>query len=441
VVKDNFKVIVGLGQTGYSVARYLSATGVDYYVVDDDPMPARLSDLQAFKPGIEVRPMEQELLLQANEIIISPGVPLSLPEIRAALRQGVPVTGDVAMFGDLAEAPVIAITGSNGKSTVTSMVGACAKDQINGVRIAGNIGTPCLDVLDDCAELYVLEVSSFQLELASELPVKVAVVLNLSPDHMDRYASVEDYYKVKIKIYKHCEIAVLNRDITFQFDSRNAHKITFGSDVPYSDTDYGLRQTGSGPVLYQGQTELMHASELKQKGKHNVQNALATLAIGHAADLDISEMINSLLKFEGLPHRCEWVGKIDGVAYVNDSKATNVGASIAAVESFADGKNIILILGGEGKGGDFSMMSRAVSQNVKKLLVFGHDKELIAKSLSQFAPVEICSDLAEVIAVAAASSSTGDTVLFSPACASFDMFENYQDRGREFKRLVLEKTS
>ncbi len=441
MVKDNFKVIVGLGQTGYSVARYLSATGVDYCVVDDDPMPARLSDLQAFKPGIEVRPMEQELLLQANEIIISPGVPLSLPEIRAALRQGVPVTGDVAMFGDLAEAPVIAITGSNGKSTVTSMVGACAKDQINGVRIAGNIGTPCLDVLDDCAELYVLEVSSFQLELASELPVKVAVVLNLSPDHMDRYASVEDYYKVKIKIYKHCEIAVLNRDITFQFDSRNAHKITFGSDVPYSDTDYGLRQTGSGPVLYQGQTELMHASELKQKGKHNVQNALATLAIGHAADLDISEMINSLLKFEGLPHRCEWVGKIDGVAYVNDSKATNVGASIAAVESFADGKNIILILGGEGKGGDFSMMSRAVSQNVKKLLVFGHDKELIAKSLSQFAPVEICSDLAEVIAVAAASSSTGDTVLFSPACASFDMFENYQDRGREFKRLVLEKTS
>jgi UDP-N-acetylmuramoylalanine--D-glutamate ligase len=441
VAKDSFKVIVGLGQTGYSVTSYLSSAGVDYRVIDDNPAPARLSDLLVLKPTIEVMPMELGLLLQAEEIIVSPGVPLSLPEIQSAMQQGIPVTGDVAMFGGLAKAPIIAITGSNGKSTVTSMVGACAIDQISETRIAGNIGTPCLDVLDDQAELYVIEVSSFQLELATRLPVKVAVVLNLSPDHLDRYENVDDYYNVKLNLYEHCEVAVLNREIAYEFEIPAVQKITFGTDVPPTDIDFGLRQTATGPALYQGQNELVQASELKQKGKHNIQNALAALAIGYAADLKVSGMVSSLLEFEGLPHRCEQVGSINGAAYINDSKATNVGASISAIESFGEGKNIILILGGEGKGGDFSPMSDSVSKHVKKLLVFGQDKELIERTLSSFAPVEICRDVQAILEAAIESARVGDIVLFSPACASFDMFENYMDRGDQFRRLVLERAS
>jgi UDP-N-acetylmuramoylalanine--D-glutamate ligase len=440
VVKENFKVIIGMGQTGFSVAKYLSATGVEYCMVDDNPDPARLSELQVMQPGVEVKQMDVELLLKASEIIVSPGFPLSRPEFEAVRGQGISITGDVAMFGDLANAPVIAITGSNGKSTVTSMVSACASDQVPGTYIAGNIGTPCLDVLTEDAELYVLEVSSFQLELATQLPVKVAVVLNLSPDHMDRYSSVEDYYGVKANIYKRCEIAVLNRDINYEFETGTAQRITFGSDAPMNDSDFGIRNIHSGPVLCRGQTELLPVAELRQKGGHDVKNVLASLAIGDAAGLDLFRMLDSLLNFEGLPHRCELVGHINGAAYINDSKATNVGASISAIESFGAGRNIILILGGESKEGDFSLMSEAVSRNVKKVLVFGRDQELIKQALAESAAVENYIDLSSVIEAAVRSAEVGDTVLFSPACASFDMFESYKDRGLVFKHLVLEQS-
>ena len=436
-----FKVIVGLGETGYSVAKYLHAAGVDFKVADNDAAPNRLPELKALVPGAELHALEYGLLMRADEVILSPGVPLSLPVLQDARLKGIRLTGDVAMFGELARAPIVAITGSNGKSTVTSMVGALASSQLSGVKVAGNIGTPCLDVLEDSAALYVLEVSSFQLEVATSLPVKVAACLNLSPDHLDRYPKVEDYYRTKGNIYNRCEIAVVNRHEAVKFDIATDAVISFGTSAPENDMQFGLLGPENDPMLSQGSSELILARDLQIKGKHNWQNALAALAIGYATDLEMGAMVEDLKEFKGLPHRCEWLGDFAGVTYVNDSKATNIGASISAVEGFALAKNIVLILGGEGKGADFKSMAQVCSDCVKMVLVFGRDGKEIQAALQRVVAVQLVDSLSEIIDTAVDAADSGDTVLFSPACASFDMFENYQVRGNEFKRLLLGKLS
>jgi UDP-N-acetylmuramoylalanine--D-glutamate ligase len=439
VVKGKHKVIVGLGETGYSVAKHLLLTGIPFEVLDDNPVPARFRDLQRLIPGIELHRIHAGLLLGADEIIVSPGVPLSLPELQLALKENIKVTGDVAMFGELARAPVIAITGSNGKSTVTSMVGALAGAQMAGVEVAGNIGTPCLDVLGSSVNLYVLEVSSYQLELATDLPLKVAALLNLSPDHMDRYQDVGHYYNTKGNIYNNCEIAVINRQVKHLFEISAKTVISFGADKPMDELQFGVIEIAGELILMHGDKRLLKAGELIVRGGHNVQNVLAALAIGHAAGLAMEGMVAEIKKYKGLAHRCEWLGEFNGVGYVNDSKATNIGASISAVEGFAGNRDIILILGGEGKGADFSVLAPSLDKYVKKVLVFGRDREWIRAALQQTIPVESCGSFEEVIDTAVREANPGDTVLFSPACASFDMFENYENRGFEFKRILMEK--
>ena len=444
VVKGKHKVIVGLGETGYSVAKHLLLTGIPFEVLDNNPEPARLRNLQRLIPGFELHRIRAGLLLDADEIIVSPGVPLSLPEIQLALKEKIKVSGDVEMFGDLAQAPVIAITGSNGKSTVTSMVGELARAQMTRVEVAGNIGTPCLDVLMSSVNLYVLEVSSYQLELATNLPLKVAALLNLSPDHMDRYPDVKHYYNTKGNIYNNCEIAIINRQVKHRFESRGFETsaktvISFGTDYPVGELQFGVIENAGELILMHGEDELLKAAELSVRGKHNVQNVLAALAIGHAAGLAMEGMINEITKYKGLDHRCEWLGEYDGVGYVNDSKATNIGASISAVEGFGSNRNIILILGGEGKGADFSLLAPSLDKYVKKVLVFGRDQEEIRAALQQTVAVESFASFEEVIDTAIAEAIPGDTVLFAPACASFDMFENYERRGIEFKRILMEK--
>jgi UDP-N-acetylmuramoylalanine--D-glutamate ligase len=439
VVKGKHKVIVGLGETGYSVAKHLLLTGVPFEVLDSNPAPARFDDLQRLVPGIELHGIHAGLLLGADEIIVSPGVPLSLPELQLAVKENIKVSGDVAMFGELARAPVIAITGSNGKSTVTSMVGALARAQMAGVEVAGNIGTPCLDVLGHSVNLYVLEVSSYQLELATDLPLKVAALLNLSPDHMDRYPDVEHYYNTKGNIYNNCEIAVINRQVKRLFETKAETVISFGTDKPINELQFGVIENAGELILMQGDEQLLKAGELFVRGKHNVQNVLAALAIGHAASLTMEGMVDEIKRYKGLAHRCEWLGEFGGVGYVNDSKATNIGASISAVEGFGSSGNILLILGGQGKGADFSLLAPSLEKYVKKVLVFGRDQECIQTALQQTVAVESCSSFEEVIDTAVREANPGDTVLFSPACASFDMFENYENRGFEFKRILMEK--
>jgi len=439
VVRGKYKVIVGLGETGYSVARYFLSTGTQFKVLDNNTAPSRLHDLQALSPEMELHGIDPELLLGADEIIVSPGVPLSLPELQQALKEKLKISGDVAMFGELARAPVIGITGSNGKSTVTSMVGALSRAQIADVEVAGNIGTPCLDVLDNAVKLYVLEVSSYQLELATALPLKVAALLNLSPDHLDRYRTEQDYYTTKGNIYNNCEIAVVNRSVKFQFDIKAETIISFGTDQPGNALHFGVTENAGELILVQGKEELLKAGELSIGGEHNIQNVLAALAIGHAADLVMEDMVDEIKKYKGLPHRCERLGIFNGVSYVNDSKATNIGASISAVEGFGGRGGLILILGGEGKGADFSLLVTVLERYVKKVFVFGQDQEQIKAAVQQVVSVESCSRFEDVIDSVVNAAVPGDTVLFSPACASFDMFENYENRGNEFKRILMEK--
>lgn len=433
------KVIIGMGETGYSVAKHLHSTGIPFEVLDDNPAPARLCDLQALVPGVKLQKINAQALVDAGEIIVSPGVPLSLPALQQAMKENIKVSGDVGMFGSLAVAPVIGVTGSNGKSTVTSMVGALARDQLSDVKVAGNIGTPCLDVLGDSVKMYILEVSSFQLELATDLPLKVAALLNLSPDHLDRYTDVEDYYATKENIYNNCEVAVVNRNLNYQFDIDADVTMSFGTELPEHELQYGIAVHAGELILMNGKQELMKAGDLCVRGGHNIQNALAALTIGHAAGLEVEGMVEEIRKYKGLPHRCEWLGDFNGVSYVNDSKGTNIGASISAVESFGNNRNLVLILGGEGKGADFSLLIPALEKYVKRVLVFGRDQDQIRKALEQFVPIESFSEFADVIDAVISSADSGDTVLFSPACASFDMFENYSHRGEEFRRLLMEK--
>ena len=436
------KVIFGLGETGLSCARYFDRVGVSYSVVDDNPAPPRLAALRQINADTPVSLVDPEIIYGASEIVVSPGVPLSLPVLAEARDRGVAITGDVAMFGELANAPIIAITGSNGKSTVTALVGYLASAQRSGVFVGGNIGTPCLDLLNDEATLYVLEVSSFQLELATQLPTSASVVLNLAPDHLDRYESLEDYYSVKSNVYRNCHNAILNRGISSEFPIPQSSTVSsFGVDAPPSATDFGIIEFDGERYIGLGNEKLIAIEEIPIDGMHNVLNCMAALALGSAIGLDMDAMLRDLKEFRGLEHRCELVTKIGGVAIYNDSKATNVASTEAAIRSFGLEKNIVLILGGISKSADFSPLRLLVKKFVKQVVVFGSAKEEIIDSLDGVCPSVICNSLEEVVAAAISHASDCDVVLFSPACASFDMFDDYQARGNEFKSLIAEVNS
>ncbi len=434
------KVIVGLGETGYSVAKYFAARGIAFEVVDDNPAPARLRELKKLMPDVQIKALELDNLLDAGEIVLSPGVPRALSSISTAVAQGVGLTSDVKMFGELAHADIVGITGSNGKSTVTSIVGVLAEKQLTHVAVAGNIGTPCLDVLAEDVQLYIVELSSFQLEVATEMPLKVACLLNLSPDHLDRYDSQDSYFHAKQNIFNDCQVAIFNRD-EMQL-ALKVKSITFGAGTPDNDSDFGLVEERGETYLLQGTTRLLKAGDLKLKGRHNIINVLAALAIGATAGLDMSRMVRDLPDVEGLAHRCEWVGDLKGVSFINDSKATNVGACLAAITGFGSGKNLVLVLGGEGKGADFSRLVDAIDQHVRKVILFGRDQQVIRSALADSGvSIEYGDSLESVVDAAIAAAEHGDTVLFSPACASYDMFDNFVARGNAFKRLVTERLS
>ncbi len=431
-------MIVGLGETGISCAKYFAGAGVPFSVMDDNPAPPRLAALRELDPQVRFSSLVPEDLLGADEIIVSPGVPLALPVLVRARKHGVPFTGDVAMFGDLARAPIAVITGSNGKSTVTALLGHLASRQRPDVGVGGNIGTPCLDLLSESASLYIIEVSSFQLELADRIPAAVSVVLNLLPDHLDRYGSVEEYYSVKANAYNNCTVALTNRDTVHDLQVSDSCKvISFGSDSPPGPEDFGLSIKGQGASIVRGSEELIAASDLPIPGRHNVLNIMAALALGSTLGLDMPQMLQDLQDFHGLAHRLELVGVIDGVDYYNDSKATNVSSTVAAVDSLAgNSRDTVLILGGIGKGADFTPLATAVAGFVRQTVVFGRDRQMIVDAIAESCPCTECGSLTEAFEAAHDHAREGDAVLFSPACASQDMFEDYRARGNAFKALV-----
>ena len=437
-------LVVGLGKTGFSCARYLSEQGVEVAITDSREHPPALDELQETYPDIAVfvGGFSSEAFKRATCLIVSPGISLREPLIVEARARGAEIVGDIELFARNANAPVIAITGSNGKSTVTTLLGEMAKAAGLDVRVGGNIGIPALDLLHEpCPDLYVLELSSFQLETTESLDARAAAILNISEDHMDRYQDLNDYTAAKAKIYFGTGTLIVNLD-----DERVmaiANLVRQGRDVlgftasKPKEKQFGLCEKGSENYLCYEDELLMPVSELKIKGQHNVVNALAALALGQKANIPLKAMLVALKEFPGLPHRSQWIAENNGVTWYNDSKATNVGAAIAAINGIQANK-IILIAGGQGKGQDFSPLKDVVKKKVKHLILLGDDAELLKNELSGCAEISIVNNISEAVNIANEVSVEGDAVLLSPACASFDMFTGFEQRGELFVAAVLE---
>lgn len=433
--------ILGMGATGLSVARFLSSIGKSFVFADSRAEPPHLQEVMKDYPETPVvlGAFDEQLFANIDQVIVSPGISLQEPALVAARAAGVTLLGDVELFLEHAKAPVIAITGSNGKSTVTTLVGEMAAASGLRVGIGGNLGTPMLDLLDDRHQLYVLELSSFQLELLNDTRGAVSTLLNISPDHMDRYTGLQQYHAAKHRIFRGAGKVVVNREdpLTRPLLPSATPMVSFGLNQPDLGS-FGLLQ---GPVegyLAMGAERLMSVKDVAIKGTHNLANALAALALGYSADLPMQAMLDTLKTYKGLPHRCENVAEINGALYIDDSKGTNVGATLAALKGFGDAepKNLILIAGGQAKGQDFSDLQPAASDFVKHSILFGEDAAQMAETLNTVVDTRIVESLDAAVEQAYQLAAPGDIVLLSPACASFDMFSGFEERGRSFQNAV-----
>ncbi len=440
IVSDRRTLVVGLGKTGLSCVRYLSEKGRDLAVADSRQDPPGLQELREFWPEVPVHlgEFDTEMFAGFNELVVSPGISISEPAIVEAAARGAGIRGDIDLFAEAADAPIIAITGSNGKTTVTTLVGEMAKAAGRNVQVGGNIGTPALDLLGKGADLYVLELSSFQLETTDELKAEVATVLNISDDHMDRYPDKMAYFQAKQRIYRGSRNAVVNLDdaLSTPMARDNLRFVCFGFNRVNPET-FSTRDDDQGTWITFGFDNLLLASELQLLGRHNISNVMAALALGQAAGLPMAAMLEAARTFRGLPHRCEFVRNLDGVDYINDSKGTNVGATVAAIESLVpeQGK-VILIAGGDGKGADFTSLAEPVHRHCRAVVLIGRDADAIAQTLPEDVAIVRAVSLSGAVAQAQGLALAGDRVLLSPACASFDMFRDYSDRGDQFRTLV-----
>lgn len=433
-----YTLVVGLGKTGLSMVRYLRALGEAVIVVDSRDIPPGLKDLKYEYSDVEcfTGKFETSLFVNAHRIVVSPGVALAEPALLAAKNNNIEIIGDIDLFAHEVSAPVVGITGSNGKTTVTTLLNLMASQAGKKSVACGNIGTPVLDSLDDDIDLYVLELSSFQLETLQYMPMKAAVVLNISADHLDRYENLAAYAMSKQVIYENAEVLVLNKDdaLASRVSTEKSNQIRFTLNKPEAN-EFGLCEGSDKAVsLCLGEQPLIAVDQLKIKGSHNVQNALAALALGHAIGLPLESMLQTLKEFKGLKHRTQFVAEINGVNWINDSKATNVGATIAALVGLS-GKHV-LIAGGEAKGADFSELAQVVKQHCRAVVLIGKDAEKIRSVLPDVIPNEIAVDMQSAVLAAQSLAMPGDNVLLAPACASFDMFENFEHRGDVFIQAV-----
>ena len=443
IASDQFRIVVGLGKSGMSLVRYLARQGVPFAVADTRANPPELATLREQYPQVEVRcgDLDADFLCRAQELYVSPGLSLRVPALVEAAARGVRMSGDVDLFARNAKAPIVAITGSNAKSTVTTLVGDMAKAAGKRVAVGGNLGTPALDLLSDDVELYVVELSSFQLETCERLNAEVATCLNVSEDHMDRYDGMADYHLAKHRIFRGAKQVVVNRAdaLSRPLIADNVPCWTFGTNKPDFKAFGLIEEDGEKWLAFQFD-KLMPARELKIRGAHNQANALAALALGHAIGLPFEPMLQTLREFAGLAHRCQWVRERNGVNYYDDSKATNVGAALAAIEGLGadiDGK-LVLIAGGDGKGADFQDLRGPVAQHCRAVVLLGRDAELVGAAIGNAVPKVRVNTLDEAVEHAADLALPGDAVLLSPACASLDMFKNYEERGRLFAKAVEE---
>ncbi len=441
-IKDKQVLVLGAGDTGLSALRWLKRHDAILSLADTRESPPNAALVKKEMPEVPVYlgTFKGEAFANAEIIVVSPGVPLAEPQIQAAIKRGISVVGDVELFAQYrpSHSKLIAITGSNGKSTVTALVGDMCKAAGLKTVVAGNIGLPVLETLvDEAPDIYVLELSSFQLETTSSLDADVATVLNITEDHLDRYAGLAAYAAAKARIFQGSGAQVLNRQDALSLGMAKAgrNQITFGTDLPPTADDFGLMHESADIWLMHGSTALIRVSEMHIAGLHNAVNALAALALCRAIGLDFSPLLEALRNYKGLPHRVELVAEIGGVSFYDDSKGTNVGATCAALAGLP--QKVVLIAGGDGKGQDFTPLRVAAKQNARTVVLMGRDGALIGTALKDAdIPLLNAVSLENAVQMAFNAAQPGDAVLLSPACASFDMFKNYVHRAEVFVRAV-----
>ena len=440
-------LVVGAGVSGLSCVRHLLAQGAAVRVLDTRQNPPGLPELRQLLPqaAIHLGDWPAAAFTGVDEIVVSPGVSLDEPALAAAAARGLPLLGDIELFARAATRPVLAITGSNGKSTVTTLVGALLAGAGIEAAVGGNLGTPALDLLaGPMPDAYVLELSSFQLERTASLRPAAACVLNLSPDHIDRHGSFAAYAAAKARVLHGAAVAVLNRDdaaVAALADGLAAGQrvVWFGLGAPGGADDFGLVERDGAPWLARGDRPLLAAAALRLPGRHNLANALAALALVAALGVALEPTLPALAAFTGLPHRTQFVAEHAGVAWYDDSKGTNVGATLAAIAGLAPTRpsgRLVLILGGQGKGQDFAPLRAALAAHGRGAVLIGEAADAIAAAIGDAVPCRLAVDMPGAVAAAAALARPGDGVLLSPACASFDMFSGYAARGAAFARAV-----
>jgi UDP-N-acetylmuramoylalanine--D-glutamate ligase len=436
------QVIIGLGITGRSCLRYLDAhknPGDRLTVLDTRPSPADGTALADTFPEVEFAfGVSHWDFSGVHRVVVSPGVALSHCLVRQAVAKGVELCSDIDLFCNAVTAPIYAITGTNGKSTVTALSGHLLGCLGRSPGVGGNLGEPALDLLSADRDCYVLELSSFQLERMSAHEFSAATILNVSQDHLDRHGSMADYVASKHRIYRRVERAVANRQDQATFPRTDVGQlVTFGDDAPASG-HWGLQLHQGQTHLFRGEVPFMPLEELPLAGTHNALNVLAALALVADTDVSLESLAFGVSSFRGLPHRCERVAEIRGVSFIDDSKATNVGATLAALEGLdsTGKKHLVLIAGGDGKGADFSPLKSAVAQHVKAAILLGRDAPILAQTLAGEVPIARVETMEQAVAAAMRAAEPGDAVLLSPACASLDMFANYAARGFAFAAAV-----
>ena len=435
-------LIVGLGSTGLSVAKFLRSHGGSVCVVDSRATPPSLAELRRLYPDVDVglETLDEAWLEGVSRVVLSPGLSADLPLARAARARGIAVVSDIELFARAVAAPVVAVTGSNGKSTVTTLTRELLV--ANGIEAlaGGNLGPPALELLDRDADVYVLEVSSFQMETTDSLHPQAAALLNISADHLDRHGTLARYAELKQKLLDAARIGVFNDDDPLVRTMGLAHP----HGVPFSTTHaptagYGIVTVDGSRWLARCGTPVFPCERLRMRGRHNEANALASIALAEVvSDRELTDL-DVLAEFAGLAHRCEFVAEHDGVTFINDSKGTNVGATVAALEGFD--APLVLIAGGQAKGASFAPLAQAARGRLTAAILIGESAPDLERALADVCATERAPSLDAAVARAAALAEPGGTVLLSPACASFDMFKNYEDRGRQFAAAVRELTT
>ncbi|MDP1573713.1 MAG: UDP-N-acetylmuramoyl-L-alanine--D-glutamate ligase [Coxiellaceae bacterium] len=435
----NSHLVIGLGETGFSCIKYLRAKNIPVVVADTRDNPPHLADCRKQFPEVEIHlgKLSEALSLKAATIVVSPGISLEEPCIQKAREKNIPIVGDIELFVRDVKAPIVAITGSNGKTTLTTLMGELINHAGKKAIVCGNIGMPVLDVLaQEIPDFYVLELSSFQLETTYSLCAKVAILTNLSPDHMDRYETLDDYLAAKQRVYLHCDYAIVNADEKNTWEKlvfkHRPIEITLQKPL---EKQWGVFEN----TLSYGKEKLIAIADLLLQERFNNQNFLAALAIGTVLQLPMKNMLATLKHFAGLPHRCQRVKTNDDIIWYNDSKGTNPGAVIAAIESVYHRhhpNNIILIAGGDGKGVDFSILQAPVKATVSHVIVLGKDAALLQAALQDSAIVTRVNTVREAVAFAKTIAQKKDVVLLSPACSSLDQYKSYAERGNDFMKAI-----